>query len=61
MRVKLAKMSMSDLKKLCNTMNVDYRLSWDKTTLVDTFMQKLEAVSRVRDAVQCGATRSTFF
>ena len=39
MRVELAKMSMSDLKELCNTMNVDYSLfsGWDKTTLVDTF------------------------
>ena len=26
MRFKLAKMSMSDLKKLCNTMNVDHSL-----------------------------------
>ena len=32
---KLAKMSMSGLKKVCNTMNVDHSLSWDKTTLVD--------------------------
>ena len=34
-QVKLAKMSMSGLKKVCNTMNVDHSLSWDKTTLVD--------------------------
>ena len=31
--VKLAKMSMSDLKKPCNTMNVNYSLPLDKTSL----------------------------
>ena len=44
-RVKLAKMSMSDLKKLYNKMDVDHSLSWDKTTLVDTFMQNLKSVA----------------
>ena len=50
-------MSMSDLKKLCNKMYVDHSLSWDKTTLVDTFMQQLEAVSRVWSGLgtDCGA------
>ena len=33
LRVNFIKRSISDLKKLCNTMNVDYSLSWDLTTL----------------------------
>ena len=54
-RVKLAKMSMSDLKKLCNTMNVYHSLSRDKTTLVDTFMQQLDAAgSSVAGLVRVG-------
>ena len=39
---KLARMSMSDLKKLCNTMNVDPSLSQNKTTLVDTLCNNVK-------------------
>ena len=55
-QVKLAKMSMSGLKTVCNTMKVDHSLSWDKTTLVDTFMQKLGPEQCRGFGQSCGPT-----